>query len=229
MRFLILILLLASNAKCISQTPNPDLFQTWYLQDMFIQFGPPLDLMEPPVYATLTISENLEFNGQGSCNTFNGTYLYNSTEDRMESIDFERTFEDCIFPYHNSFESEYFEDVRGPWFYTISNDGVGLTLEIYDLFELSATYTNYPLSTNSMERVEISMYPNPVTDILSIASPNNDILSITLFSSEGKKIKSIEKPNQELTEISLLTLNPGLYFVKIYTDTGIITKKILKK
>jgi heat shock protein HslJ len=81
MEYQLLTILAFLTFNSSAQEPNPDLFQTWYLTDMYIQFGPPFDVMEPPVLATLTISDILDFSGQGSCNTVTGSYTYDLVTD----------------------------------------------------------------------------------------------------------------------------------------------------
>lgn len=228
MKHLFLALSLVSTIPCIAQDPDPDLFQTWYLQDIYLELGPPLELIEPRIYPFLVISEDLDFSGQGSCNTFTGTYMYDPVEDSFEEVEFSRTNEDCIFQYHNQFESQYFGTVKGNWIYEISEDGVGLELHIYNLINLSATFTNYSLSTQDIEKVDITIYPNPVNDILTISSPNNEILSIRMHTIDGKEINSFKKMNRKMNEINLIGLDSGIYFLEIFTDVGQVTKKILK-
>ena len=230
MRKLLLALSLVSTLHCFAQDPDPNLFQTWYLQDIELEFGPPLHLIDPPVYPFLVISENLEYSGQGSCNTFTGTYVYDPINDTMESVEFTRTNIDCVFPNHNQFETQYFTTVRAWLLYEISDDGVGQQLHIYSpLPEIDATFTNYTLSNSDIEKIDITVYPNPVNDLLTISSPNNEILSISVFTINGKEIQSFEKMNQNRNEISLINLDSGVYFLEIRTDVGRVTKKVVKK
>ena len=229
MKNLIILIFLLSSILSMAQDPNPDLYQTWHLKDMYIQFGPPINLMDPPVFATLTISENFDFSGLGSCNTFTGSYTYDSVHDSFVYDEFEATTTDCVFPYHNNFEQEYFEDVRGHWEYEIIDDGIGLQLHIYDLWELDAIFTNYTLSTEDLERIEIAFYPNPVADILTISSGNNQVLTIDIYTIDGRNVISYKMKNQEINNINLVNLNSGIYFLNILTDGGRITKKIIKK
>jgi len=229
MKYLFLVLSLVSSLQCFAQDPDPDLFQTWYLQDIFLEFGPPLELIEPPIYAFLTISENLDFSGQGSCNTFTGTYTYDPIEDVLEGFEFSRTNIDCVFQYHNQFETQYFAIASGGWLYDITDDGVGLQLYIYNVFSYSATFTNYSLSTPDIALADITAYPNPVNDLLTITAPNNEILSIHMYAMDGKEINSFETMNQDMSEISLAKLASGVYFLEILTDVGLVTKKLVKK
>ena len=143
MKKLFLLLALSCTLQGFAQQPDPDLFQTWYLQDIFLEFGPPLFLMEPSIYAELTISETLDFSGKGSCNTFTGTFMYDPLEDTLQAFEFSRTNDACGFPYHDGFEDQYFGNVQGSWYYEISQHGPGQQLYIWNPLDPSATFTNY--------------------------------------------------------------------------------------
>jgi Leucine-rich repeat (LRR) protein len=76
----------------------------------------------------------------------------------------------------------------------------------------------------STMKESIKLYPNPVYDNLTINSsiPVNKVI---IYSLVGKQIKQI---NKNLEFISLRELSNGIYFIKIYTEKGFITKKIIK-
>jgi hypothetical protein len=226
MRNLLLTLSLVSTLQCIAQDPDPDLFQTWYLQDIFLEFTPPLGLIEPPIHAFLIISENLDFSGQGSCNTFTGTYLYDPSENSIGFIEFSRTNMDCIFKYHNQFETEYFATVKGPWKYEISEDGVGLQLNIYNILDSSATFTNYSLGTPDINKIEITIYPIPSHTEIFIESQNEPITRIELLNLLGENLQS----RTDYTDsVDISGLASGIYLLRIFTEQGSIVKKIAKQ
>lgn len=227
-RLLILVLLFLIGSSVNAQDPDPDLFQTWYLQEIWLEFGPPLHLLEPPVYPFLVISENLDFSGQGSCNTFTGVYEYDPIEDILEYIEFSRTNIDCVFPYHNQFETQYFAAVRGYWYYEISDDGVGQQLHIYDgpFNKLSATFTNYSLSTTDIEVADISVYPNPGNSEIFIESHNDPITRIELFNLLGDRV-NLTIDNTDSIDIS--DLAAGVYLARLSTEQRSIVKKIIKQ
>jgi type IX secretion system substrate protein/META domain-containing protein len=226
-RLLILILLFSIGSSVNAQDPDPDLFQTWYLQDIVLEFGPPLHLLDPPVYPFLVISENLEYSGQGSCNTFTGTYVYDPINDTMESVEFTRTNIDCVFPYHNQFETQYFTTVRGWLLYEISDDGVGLQLHIYHPFpEISATFTNYSLTAPDIKIVEIAIYPNPSHSEIFIESQNDPITKIELFNLLGESVQSL---TDNTGSIDISDLAVGVYLLRVITEQGSTVKKIIKQ
>ena len=72
----------------------------------------------------------------------------------------------------------------------------------------------------------IQLYPNPVKDILSIKSKEIVISKVAIYSVLGKKIKEV-KSNFE--SIGIYNLSNGLYIIRIFSDKGSITKRIIKR
>ena len=80
------------------------------------------------------------------------------------------------------------------------------------------------LENNSFVTENISLFPNPINDILSIESSENiKINSAIIYNTLGKKI--IVATNKQ---INLSQLSTGIYFITIFTDHGYIHKKIIK-
>ena len=70
-----------------------------------------------------------------------------------------------------------------------------------------------------------SVYPNPTTGMFQVMSGELQVTSIEVFDVYGRKQKA-ESRKQNVVDISLLPA--GVYFVKIKTEKGIATKKIIK-
>ncbi len=75
----------------------------------------------------------------------------------------------------------------------------------------------------------ISLYPNPTLQVLTIVSPQSRINSIEVFDVSGRKLKSTSIINETKYSIDLGMMQSAVYFVKINTDAGSITKQIIKK
>lgn len=71
----------------------------------------------------------------------------------------------------------------------------------------------------------LTIYPNPVTDLLTIDVPEAAHIKITNM--QGAMVYSAQV--QESTSISLAHLSTGLYVVSVITDDKIHTKRILKQ
>ena len=82
------------------------------------------------------------------------------------------------------------------------------------------------LSTNNNILTDnISIYPNPVNDILNIKSKDNQKISFVITDINGREI--ISKTSND-NNINVSNLKKGIYFVKITNDNSSITKKIIK-
>lgn len=69
------------------------------------------------------------------------------------------------------------------------------------------------------------LYPNPVKDILQIKCDN--MQQYDVFSLDGKLIKSLQRNDDEAV-IDFGDLEKGIYMVRITSDKGIVTRKIVK-
>ncbi len=84
---------------------------------------------------------------------------------------------------------------------------------------------NCSLGISDFDYIEISIYPNPAKNVLTINS-NVIIESFNIFSSNGKLVKDKYLQNNK---VDLSDLNSGIYFVKIESRNKTVTKKIIKK
>ena len=77
---------------------------------------------------------------------------------------------------------------------------------------------------------ELQVYPNPTTGELRVTSYELQVTSIEIFDVYGKKEKGEgrrEKGEGEMV-LDISHLPAGFYFVRIQTDTGTVTKKVVK-
>ena len=72
----------------------------------------------------------------------------------------------------------------------------------------------------------IQIYPNPVKDQLTINNGELKIINVEIVDITGKIISTF---NSQLSTINVSSLQQGIYFVKIETDKGIVTRKIVKE
>ena len=120
----------------------------------------------------------------------------------------------------------------GTFFY-IGKAGVSMAfddLKIYNYAlnatEVSNLYNNNTLTSENFNtnNLEVSLYPNPVCDILNIEI-ENDIQSIEIYNIQGQRVLS---SNQN--QINVSDLASGMYLVRIQDiDNNIATKKIAIK
>lgn len=84
--------------------------------------------------------------------------------------------------------------------------------------------TNFSDSNNS----SINVYPNPASDQVFIKSSSVVISTIELFNSQGLFIKSINVDGASNNyKLSLQNINPGFYILRINSEKGVISKRLL--
>ena len=71
----------------------------------------------------------------------------------------------------------------------------------------------------------VSIYPNPTNDIISVDVANSvNVNSLELYNIVGKRVlKTDNAGSLDLTE-----LNAGVYMLRIQTDEGVVTKKVIR-
>lgn len=84
-------------------------------------------------------------------------------------------------------------------------------------------------SVNDFFAQNISIYPNPATDVFTLASSTSTIENITLTDLNGRAIKSINVDSLSSAEVNISDLTAGMYFVTVQTDNGSGSSKIIKK
>ena len=101
----------------------------------------------------------------------------------------------------------------------IATADLGLMSYVVDLETLS---TNNPIASQNA----ISVYPNPATNVVNVASANNSvsIKSTAIYSLTGQKV--LESTN---TSINVSSLSKGIYIVKTLTTAGTVTSQKLVK
>lgn len=73
---------------------------------------------------------------------------------------------------------------------------------------------------------QVEVYPNPVRDILFINLQNLQGERFELFNTAGQRVKN-DQVRGDQVRISTHDLRRGMYIVKIHTEEGIITRRVL--
>ncbi|QQV03829.1 MULTISPECIES: T9SS type A sorting domain-containing protein [Chryseobacterium] len=115
------------------------------------------------------------------------------------------------------------------YFYNVSSSGNTVSNQIaFDniavQFGNAATLSTSDLAIAVNTEDNITVYPNPVTEILNIKSQNK-VNSISIVDINGRKINVKDNENQ----IDVRDLVPGVYLISIETQQGITTRKFIKK
>lgn len=102
--------------------------------------------------------------------------------------------------------------------------GEGVGIDDFIITSYLASSTTYDLDNQNL-----SIYPNPTTDIIAIESTNEEILAWELHSLEGKIVLSSWGVNTKRTEIDLSLLNNGNYILSVETISGVKTSHNISK
>ncbi|MFT4699121.1 MAG: choice-of-anchor B domain-containing protein [Flavobacteriaceae bacterium] len=95
-----------------------------------------------------------------------------------------------------------------------------------DRFEL--TFKGSILGTSeSLEN--IAVYPNPTQNYIQIDAKTNTVLSATIFDVRGRQIGTYNFNDGDAIQIDISGFETAMYFIEINTNSGTITKRIIKK
>jgi hypothetical protein len=79
------------------------------------------------------------------------------------------------------------------------------------------------LSISEFEKSIVSIYPNPTNDMITINS-TLPILKVEIFNMLGSMVGKTNSNNS----VDLSLQPSGIYFLKIYSDSGFTSKKVIR-
>lgn len=94
-----------------------------------------------------------------------------------------------------------------------------------NLFYIKTSFPTLGLG-DSVEIKKLSLYPNPVSDQLYISSEDQKVENVAVYNLSGTLVKNV---SNEVDSIDVSNLATGSYLIRVATDQGITTKKIIKK
>ncbi|NVO02532.1 MAG: T9SS type A sorting domain-containing protein, partial [Bacteroidetes bacterium] len=90
---------------------------------------------------------------------------------------------------------------------------------------IMVTVNNVGIIENNSNEYILEIFPNPVTNSMSIQTMQNSLIEITNL--QGQVIKSIHNLDKTTT-IDVSNLSNGLYLIKATSGKGIIVRKFVK-
>lgn len=75
-------------------------------------------------------------------------------------------------------------------------------------------------------QAKLTVYPNPMKDVLNISASGRKVTEITFYSAEGRLVKSVK---ENVSVIQTGDLKSGVYLVKVKTDDSEQTFKVIKE
>jgi len=88
-------------------------------------------------------------------------------------------------------------------------------------------YRSVITQTPEMETNDVLVYPNPVKNTLFIKNQSSNNISCTIVSISGQKLMQFYIKGSD-ARISMENLPKGVYFLRINSESGTITKKLIK-
>ncbi|MEI7509341.1 MAG: T9SS type A sorting domain-containing protein [Flavobacterium sp.] len=86
------------------------------------------------------------------------------------------------------------------------------------------------LSNNAVLESKFSTYPNPAKDIINITNSTEATISaIEITDTNGRVVKNVKLSDVSEAQINIADLSVGVYMMKITSDKGILTKKVIKE
>src|SRR5690606_4251207 len=84
-------------------------------------------------------------------------------------------------------------------------------------------------STENFAKLGLNVFPNPVSDIVNITSPEANIEAVTITDLNGRTVKSINFNKVAETTVDASDLASGIYLMHITANGTVATQKIVKK
>ncbi|WP_291152749.1 T9SS type A sorting domain-containing protein [Flavobacterium sp. UBA7680] len=76
----------------------------------------------------------------------------------------------------------------------------------------------------------VQIFPVPVQEKMSLSFSNAVVpTKVAVYSSNGKELYSSKIQSGENIDVDMSRFTPGVYFIKVFSDSGVTTKKIIKK
>lgn len=108
---------------------------------------------------------------------------------------------------------------------------VGIKCTSPDMFGFAVddfSVTAVALSTESFFTANFATWPNPANDVINISTKNNAVAinAVQITDLNGRTVKEVKGMTNQ---INVAELNAGVYFLKITTDQGTGTTKVIKR
>ena len=195
-----------SNLYEISKTIKPDI-------ESEIVFGKQqLNSQAIEVWESVDFSSQKEFEGFAT--------VFTVEKDSLPALDSDYTITGGFITFHT--EGKYQVSMAnsaitgGGWYFVPAN----VIAEI--------NVGNVGIGTITKDELRIKVYPNPTTGELRITNYKLRVTNIEIFDVYGRKTLSHTSLLSSATTVNISHFPTGIYFVKIYTEQGVITEKVIK-
>ncbi len=81
------------------------------------------------------------------------------------------------------------------------------------------------LGTSDLKKTQISVYPNPVKDVLNVSTADKKVMAVEFYSADGKLVKTAK----DAAAVNTSDLQKGVYIVKVKTSDSEKSFKVIKE
>ncbi|QTY26332.1 T9SS type A sorting domain-containing protein [Flavobacterium sp. CS20] len=218
---------------CYAQVP-PLENHTWKLEKIVTADS---TLVVPNEITFNGILENSNFYQFGNCVFVGGNLTYDDTNQSFLIQESSIPLQVCpdeqeLMDIEDFFQNEFFFDVfmaswHEPFTYAFSTTPDKIYLDITNSEGSIATFYDNFLSREEFLEDNISIYPNPVKDILNIRCSEMILQHISIFDLQGRIL--VNDNILENNQLDLSNLPLGIYVLQIKTNQGVSVKKLVKK
>ncbi|OAV42832.1 glucose/sorbosone family PQQ-dependent dehydrogenase [Lewinella sp. 4G2] len=94
---------------------------------------------------------------------------------------------------------------------------------------MKVTYEASVSVPSVLDAREVSIYPNPATDLIRLnpQRPDITIASVTLLDARGAVVKQVDQLGGGPVTLAVDEVAAGVYFVKVVTDRGSLTRRVV--
>lgn len=111
--------------------------------------------------------------------------------------------------------------------HTSAINGVANSTHALILDNFTVTQT---LASNEVLDGKFSTFPNPAKNVINVVNTTDALISvIEITDINGRMVKNQEFSNLAEVQVSVADLAQGIYTMKIVSDKGIVTKKVIKE
>jgi hypothetical protein len=104
-------------------------------------------------------------------------------------------------------------------------NAAGTEALIIDNFTVSQT-----LSNNVVLESKFATYPNPAKNVINVTNTTDALISnVEITDLNGRIVKNVNFSDLSEVQVSVTDLAQGVYTMKIISDKGIVTKKVIKE
>jgi hypothetical protein len=108
----------------------------------------------------------------------------------------------------------------------VANSSSSSNVAYYKIDDISVTASGVGVQENLVAG-QVNVYPSPAADLINVQA--DDATSVTLFDATGREMQniSIENLNPGAFALNVAGCSEGVYFLGIYSSTGMTTKKVV--